>query len=118
MNIRQKYGETLPLSDVLYNLGLVEFYINPKDKSEAIGLVQEALRIRRERIAKPSMEYVPLLETLGKFCMESYRFKDAYRYFYECLKTCRCFLDSKHKTRRRSEVLLIFLYKTIQNQIK
>lgn len=111
--IREKYGETLALSDVLYNLGLTEFYINQKDKSQAIEYVQRALRIRKDRIQKPSMEFHALLETLGKFMMEIEDYWSAYKYLFEAFSLCRNFLDGKHKLRKRSQVLLIFFYRTL-----
>lgn len=99
-------------------MGLIEFYINHNDKTQAIEFVRRALRIRKNRLQEPSMEYMPLLETLGKFSMEVEDFEAAYLYFYESFSLCKAFLEPKDKTKKRSEVLLIFLYRTLHSRMR
>ena len=57
LEIREKYGDSMPLSDVLLNLAIVEWNMLHSEISSSVEKIERSLKIRKNIIGKPSLQY-------------------------------------------------------------
>lgn len=85
-DIREKYGDSLPLSDVLLNLAIVEWNLLHSEISSSVEKIERALKIRKNIIGRPSLKYAFPMELLGRLYMLNGQFEKSYEILFECFQ--------------------------------